>query len=91
MPINRHYGELHLARKWNRLLETRRALSQDEGSPPSLSEDSPEYFRESCPGVSRGAVKWSLVTINPVPLSEPPVPRRKNGLALTPAKLRLAS
>ena len=36
------------------------------------------------------AVKWSLVTINPVPLSEPPVPRKKNGLALTPAQLRLA-
>jgi hypothetical protein len=32
------------------------------------------------------AEKWGLVTSNPVPRSEPPVPKKHRGIALTPAQ-----
>ncbi len=44
MPLT-EITALHLAREWNRLLESGGAFSQDKGSPPSLSENRPEYRR----------------------------------------------
>lgn len=32
------------------------------------------------------AIKWGLVSVNPVPASEPPVPKKHRGIALTPAQ-----
>jgi uncharacterized repeat protein (TIGR03803 family) len=32
------------------------------------------------------AIKWGLVTANPVSASEPPVPKKRRGIALTPAQ-----
>lgn len=35
------------------------------------------------------AIKWGLVSSNPVGPSEPPVPKRRSGLALNPSQQRL--
>ena len=35
------------------------------------------------------AVKWRLITNNPVSHSEPPVPKKRRGMALTPAQQTL--
>ena len=35
------------------------------------------------------AIFWQVANINPVALSEPPVPQKRKGIALTPAQQRL--
>jgi hypothetical protein len=80
---------LHLAREWNRLLESGGHFRKTK-DPRPLSAKTVRNIAGVLSSAFARAVKWSLVTINPVPLSEPPVPRKKNGLALTPAQLRLA-
>jgi integrase len=35
------------------------------------------------------AIFWQVATVNPVALSEPPVPQKRKGIALTPAQQRL--
>ena len=80
---------MHLAREWNRLLESGGHFRKTK-APRPLSAKTVRNIAGVLSSAFARAVKWSLVTINPVPLSEPPVPRKKNGLALTPAQQRLA-
>jgi integrase len=88
MPLT-EITALHLAREWNRLLESGGRCRGTQDSRP-LSSKTVRNIAGVLSSAFARAVKWSLVAINPVPLSEPPVPRRKNGLALTPEQLRLA-
>src|SRR5580693_2694454 len=88
MPLT-EITALRLAREWNRLLESGGHFRKTK-APRALSAKTVRNIAGVLSSAFARAVKWSLVTINPVPLSEPPVPRKKNGLALTPAQLRLA-
>jgi integrase len=79
---------LHLANEWNRLLESGGHF-RTSGRPRPLA---PKTVRSIAGVVSSAfarAIKWGLVSMNPVPPSEPPVPKRRSGMALTPAQQRI--
>lgn len=87
MPLP-EIGALHLAREWNRLLE-RGGHHRRTKAPRPLSAKTVRNIAGVVSSAFARAVKWSLVQSNPVPLSEPPVPRKKDGMALTPVQQRL--
>lgn len=79
---------LHLAKEWNRLLESGGRF-RTSGKPRPLA---PKTVRNIAGVVSSAfarAIKWGLVSANPVAPSEPPVPKRRSGVALSPAQQRL--
>jgi integrase len=79
---------LHLAKEWNRLLESGGRF-RTSGEPRPLA---PKTVRDIAGVVSSAfarAIKWGLVSSNPVGPSEPPVPKRRSGLALNPSQQRL--
>ena len=88
MPLP-EISALHLAREWNRLIESG-GHHRKTKMPRPLAAKTVRNIAGVVSSAFARAVKWSLVAVNPVPLSEPPVPRKKSGLALTPAQLRLA-
>jgi hypothetical protein len=79
MPLP-EIGALHLAREWNRLLE-RGGHHRRTKAPRPLSAKTVRNIAGVVSSAFARAVKWSLVQSNPVPLSEPPVPRKKDGMA----------
>ena len=76
---------LHLNREWNRLLESGGHTRKDKTPRPLAAKT----VRSTAGVVSSAllrAVKWGLVTTNPVANSEPPVPRKRVGKALLPTE-----
>ena len=87
MPIG-EITPLHLEREWNRLLKSgghRRRTKE----PRPLSAKTVRSTAGVLSSAFSRAVKWGLVAANPVSGSEPPVPRKLKGIALTPAHQRL--
>lgn len=76
---------LHLNREWNRLLQFGGHTRKDK-TPRSLSAKTVRSTAGVVSSAFLRAVKWGLVTTNPVANSEPPVPRKREGKALLPAE-----
>ena len=84
MPL-REITPLHLSREWNRLLKTGGHHRKTKLARP-LSAKSVRHVAGLVSSAFARAEKWGLVTSNPVTHSEPPVPKKHRGLALTPAQ-----
>ena len=74
---------LHLSREWNRLLQCGGRTRRDK-TPRPLSAKSVRSIAGVVSSAFLRAVKWGLVGINPVPNSEPPIPKKHEGMALLP-------
>ena len=76
---------LHLTREWARLLKigghTRRTKT-----PRPLSAKTVRNIAGVVSSAYARAIKWGLVAANPVSGSEPPIPKKHKGMALTPAQ-----
>ena len=84
MPLT-EITPLHLNREWNRLLHSGGHTRKGKTARPL----SAKTVRSTAGVVSSAflrAVKWGLVTTNPVTNSEPPVPRKREGKALLPSE-----
>jgi len=86
MPIT-SIKPLHLAKERNRLLESGGHVRRS-GQPRPISETVRNIAGVRSSAFAR-AIRWGLLTSNPVPPSEPPIPKRRSGAALTPAQQRL--
>jgi len=83
MPIG-EITALHLEREWNRLLKSgghRRGTKE----PRPLSAKTVRNIAGVLSSAFSRAIKWGLVTTNPVSNSEPPVPKKRKGMGLTVA------
>lgn len=87
MPIT-SIKPLHLAKEWNRLLESGGHVRRS-GQPRPLSAKTVRKIAGVLSSAFARAIRWGLLTSNPVPPSEPPIPKRRSGAALTPAQQRL--
>jgi len=76
---------LHLNREWNRLLQSGGRTRQDK-TPRPLSDKTVRSIAGVVSSAFHRAVKWGLVGANPVSNSEPPVPKKHQGMALLPAE-----
>jgi integrase len=79
---------LHLNREWSRLLACGGHHRRTKESRP-LSSKTVRNIAGIISSAFARAIKWGLVTANPVTASEPPVPKKHRGIALTPAQQRL--
>jgi len=79
---------LHLNREWNRLLQSGGRTRRDK-TPRPLSAKSVRSIAGVVSSAFHRAVKWGLVAANPVSNSEPPVPKRRTGMALLPTEQML--
>jgi integrase len=84
MPIAQ-ITPLHLSREWSRLLESG-GRHRYTKQPRPLSKKTVRNVAGVLSSAFARAVKWGLVASNPVSNSEPPVPRKRRGIALTPAE-----
>jgi integrase len=87
MPIT-DIKPLHLAREWNRLLEAGGHF-RSSGLPRALAAKTVRNIAGVVSSAFARAIKWGLLSANPVPSSEPPVPKRRSGTALTPSQQKL--
>lgn len=71
---------LHLSREWNRLL-TSGGRGRKLGKP--LSRKTVRNIAGMVSSAYTRGLRWGIVEVNPVPASEPPVPRKKEAVALT--------
>src|SRR5579862_8602685 len=71
---------LHLSREWNRLL-TSGGRGRKLGKP--LSRKTVRNIAGLVSSAYTRGIRWGIVEVNPVPASEPPVPRKKEGIALS--------
>jgi integrase len=76
---------LHLGREWNRLLESGGHHRKTKAA-RSLSAKTVRNIAGVVSSAFARAIRWGLVTSNPVQNSEPPVARRHRGVALTVAQ-----
>ena len=72
-----------LNREWARLLERGGHHRKTKESRP-LSAKTVRNIAGVVSTVFARAIFWQVTTTNPVPLSEPPVPKKRKGVALTP-------
>jgi integrase len=79
---------LHLSREWERLLKSGGHTRRYKTLRP-LSRKSVRNISGLVSSAFARAVKWGLVSANPVAGSEPPVPKKHKGIALTPAQQEL--
>ena len=77
---------LHLSREWTRLLQS--GHPPQEGTAPAFSQIRPQHRRRNLKCVWTRHSVGALIT-NPVVQSEPPIPKRHQGSALTPAQQKL--
>lgn len=77
-----------LRREWNRLLDSG-GHTRKTKVPRPLSEKMVRNIAGVVSSAFGRAVKWGLAATNPVPDSEPPVPKKRKGVALTPDQQRL--
>jgi integrase len=71
---------LHLSREWNRLLD-RGGKGRKEGKP--LSRKTVRNIAGLVSSAYTRGLRWGIAEVNPVPASEPPVPKKKEGISLT--------
>lgn len=71
---------LHLSREWNRLL-TSGGRGRKEGKP--LSRKTVRNIAGLVSSAYTRGLRWGIADINPVPASEPPVPKKKESVSLT--------
>jgi integrase len=81
MPIA-EITPLHLSREWNRLLASGGRYRHTK-LPRPLSAKTVRNIAGVLSSAFARAAKWGLLTNNPVARSEPPVPRKRRGMALT--------
>jgi len=79
---------LHLSREWTRLLKSGGHHRKTKQARP-LSSKTVRHIAGLVSSAFARAERWGLVTANPVKRSEPPVPRKHRGVALTPAQQSL--
>jgi integrase len=79
---------LHLSREWNRLLKIG-GHHRKTKQPRPLSRKTVRHVAGLVSSAYARAERWGLVTSNPVTRSEPPVPKKHRGIALTPAQQAL--
>jgi integrase len=79
---------LHLSREWHRLLEGGGHHRRTK-APRPLSAKTVRNVAGVVSSTFARAIKWGLVTNNPVSRSEPPVPKKRRGIALTPVQQTL--
>lgn len=84
MPI-KDITALHLNREWNRLLQSGGRTRKDK-TPRPLSAKTVRNIAGVVSSAFQRAVKWGLVGANPVSNSEPPVPKKRTGMALLPTE-----
>ena len=88
MPIDA-VTPLHLNREWTRLLKCGGHTRAGKDRPSQPRPMSPKTVRSVAGVVSSAfsrAIRWGLVTHNPVTNSEPPIPRKLPKVALTVAE-----
>jgi integrase len=83
MPLG-EITALHLNREWSRLLKSGGHHRKTKQARP-LSAKTVRHVAGLVSSAFARAEKWGLVTANPVTHSEPPVPKKHRGIALTPA------
>src|SRR5580704_8254069 len=71
---------LHLSREWNRLL-TSGGRGRKAGKP--LSRKTVRNIAGVVSSAYTRGTRWGIAEVNPVEASEPPVPKKKEGIALT--------
>ena len=71
---------LHLSREWNRLL-TSGGRGRKQGKP--LSRKTVRNIADLVSSAYTRGLRWGIAEVNPVPASEPPVPKKKESVALT--------
>jgi len=84
----REITAVHLGREWNRLLKSgghRRRTKE----PRPLSPKTVRNIAGVLSSAFSRAIKWGLVTANPVSASEPPIPRKREGIAFTSSQQAL--
>jgi integrase len=79
---------LHLSREWKRLVESGGHHRQTK-VPRPLSKKTVQNVAGVLSSAFKRAIKWGLVTTNPVSASEPPVPKKRRGIALTTMQLEM--
>ena len=84
MPLST-IGPLHLSREWNRLLESGGHHRRTKESRP-LSAKTVRNIAGVVSSAFLRAIKWGLATTNPVSNSEPPIPKKHEGMALMPSE-----
>jgi integrase len=84
MPLG-EITPLHLNREWNRLLKSGGHHRKTKQARP-LSAKTVRHVAGLVSSAFARAERWGLVTSNPVTHSEPPVPKKHRGIALTPAQ-----
>lgn len=84
MPIT-EITPLHLSREWKRLLESGGHQRRTK-EPRPLSKKTVRNVAGVLSSAFKRAVMWGLATSNPVTNSEPPVPRKCRGAAITVAQ-----
>jgi integrase len=88
MPLG-EITPLHLSREWTRLLKSGGHHRKTKQARP-LSSKTVRHIAGLVSSAFARAERWGLVATNPVKRSEPPVPRKHRGVALTPAQQTLA-
>jgi integrase len=79
---------LHLSREWKRLVQSGGRDRRTKASRP-LSKKTVRNIAGVVSSAFKQAIKWGLVPANPVPASEPPVPKKRRGIALTPVQQQI--
>jgi integrase len=87
MPLT-EITPLHLSREWSRLLKSGGHHRKTKEARP-LSGKTVRHIAGLVSSAFSRAVKWGLVKTNPVEHSEPPVPKKHRGIALSPAQQNL--
>ena len=79
---------VHLNREWSRLIESG-GHHRKTKAPRPLSSKTVRNIAGVVSTVFSRAIRWGIVTANPVEQSDPPIPRKRKGASLTPAQQRL--
>ena len=79
---------LHLNREWSRLLKAGGHVRKTHSPRPMSAKTVRNIAGVVSSAFARG-IRWGLIFTNPVTNSEPPVPRKHQGAALTPAQQAL--
>lgn len=87
MPLT-EITPLHLSREWNRMHKSG-GHTRREKTPRPLSAKTVRNIAGVISSAFGRALKWGLVTRNPVADSEPPIPKKHYAVALTPAQQAL--
>jgi len=79
---------LHFNREWARLLRCG-GHTRKKKTPRPLSAKTVRNIAGVVSSAFSRAIRWGLATVNPVTMSEPPVPKKHEGMALTPVQQEL--